>query len=257
MATPIQKSKMKVGTTFEEEIPNLHPTQFRVGRMEVQEKRDGFLKMGAEALQADLKAHPCPIVIGPDGTAYITDEQHRANASTEAEHHHRVHCLEKHGQPTMFAIVKDSYPAYRTTCQAPLAFPDWMVANNYTFLDDRGAARPFAALPSTVAAMKNDAYRSLSGFLEDKAYNLAPGVFFAQFKVAGWLRGLLKLSDKQIDRLLQEQKASQRERKAKFMKRISRLLGSPAAKGEAWFKGPLEAAKPLPALLGKIKKMAK
>ena len=132
-----------------------------------------------------------------------------------------------------------------------------MVANNYAFLEDRGAPRPFAELPGSITAMKNDAYRSLSGFLERLAYDLKPGVYFAQFKVADWLRGQIKLSDKQVDRLLKAEKGKQRERKVKFMKHISRLLASPAAQTESWFKGPVYEDKPVAGLIGKISKMAK
>src|ERR1035437_5381048 len=100
---------LKVGTEAIIETQKLHPTQFRVGQTEVDQKRDGFEKMGAQRLEEYLKSHPCPVVVGPDGTLYITDEQHRANASYEAELHSNSKALDKNGQPTMYMKVRDSY----------------------------------------------------------------------------------------------------------------------------------------------------
>ena len=160
----------------------------------------------------------------------------------------------------MFAEVVASFPAYLAACRKagdePLAFEEWMVKNNYTFLQDRGAPRPFEELPVLVTDMKNDAYRSLSGLLERKAYQLKPGVFFAQFQVAVWLRKKLKLSDKAVDRLLRAEHPKQQARREKFMKRVSCLLNAPEAAHKPWYQGPQASKHTASSLIGKIRKMA-
>jgi hypothetical protein len=253
---PSQYINLPLGSQLEIEIPRLHPTQFRVGQVEVDDKSVDFVDMGPKKLTEYLKDHPCPVVVGPDGTFYITDEQHRANASTKSEHRRVLKTLMEHDQPTMYAKVIDSYPVYVKQCEArhqkPQAFDKWMVKKNYTFLYDRGELRSFDELPKHVTDMKNDAYRSLAGFLERKAYELKAGVYFAQFKVANWLRQKLGLSDHEVDDLLT---GSHSERK-KFLKRVSHLLESRSAQSQPWHQTPLYVKKDTACLIDAIQGMA-
>lgn len=220
--------KLKAGDETQVQIRDLHPTQFRVGRAEVKEKRDHFETMSAKDFKNYLKDHPCPVVIGPGGVPYVTDEQHRANAAEEAEDtHHDVRALREHGHPTMYMKVVANWSDL-----TPAEFAARMVRSHNAYLFDRGVERPFNELPTSVDDMKNDPYRSLAGFLERKAFKMAD-VNFIQFKVAEWLRSHLKLSDDKLKDLLKS------DRKA-ILKKTATLLQSSTAKSQPWYLDPKE-----------------
>ena len=228
------------------------PTQFNVGEFEEKQKAKVFEKMSKKELRQYQKKHPCPLVVDDKGDLRITDEQHRANAFTLAEHHSILRALRSHGQATMYGYIKNSYPAYsegeKKAGKKPLSIKEWMIKNNYVFLEDRGKPRPYDQLPTEVTEMGNDAYRSLAGLLENKAYVLKPGVYFAQFKVADWLREQLGLSDKEIDSLLEDKKT-----RKKLLSQASHLLRSPLAAKEPWAFDDDYYTKKLPAcVIGKI-----
>ncbi|MDR3606232.1 MAG: ParB/Srx family N-terminal domain-containing protein [Oligoflexia bacterium] len=220
-------SALSVGDEQWVDIDFLHPTQFRVGAAEVREKAGRFEGMGTKELRAYLKAHPCPVVIGPGGVPYITDEQHRANASFDAEDsHHAVKALRKRGQPQMNMKIIDNLSSLSTD-----DFEKEMLAKHYTYLYDRGDLKPFSELPRRVFQMKNDPYRSVAGFLERIAWDLKPGIYFEQFTVAQWLRENLKLSDQQVTDQL-------KNHRVEFLKKVMKLLQSPEAKSQEWYLGP-------------------
>lgn len=229
-AAKLDYSSLPVGDEARVDIDFLHPTQFRVGDAEVEEKQLDFMKMGPKKLKAYLKSHPCPVVIGPGGVPYVTDEQHRANAGFDAEKTHRaVRALRENGQPTMYMKVVANY-SHMTQEE----FEKAMIENHYCFLNDLGKERSFKDLPRHVYQMKNDPYRSVAGFVERKAYQMTD-VYFAQFKVADWLRDRLKMNDSKVTRELKK------HRKA-FLKKASELLQSPEAKAEPWYLAPDSAS---------------
>lgn len=245
----------KAKNIMEFDIPDEHPTQFDVGRFEEKVKAKDFEKMSKKKLRRYQRKHPCPLVVDDKGNLRITDEQHRASAFTLAEHHSVLRALRKNGEATMYGYIRDSYPVYleesKKAGKEPLSIEDWMTKNNYVFLEDRGKLRPYDELPAHVTDMGNDAYRSLAGLLENEAYDLKPGVYFAQFKVADWLREHLRLTDHEIDELLKDPNT-----RKKLLKQTSRLLRSPLAAKEPWALEDDLYTKNLPAcVIGKVRKL--
>lgn len=219
-------SKLKQNDEVLVDIKELHPTQFNVGKDEVDVKSKWFRGMSKKKFKAYLKSHPCPVVIGPGGVPYITDEQHRSNASYDAERtHHEVHRFAAHGQPRMYMKVIVNW-----SDKTPEEFEKAMIENHYTYLSDRGIDRRFSELPRRVYDMGNDSYRSVAGFLERTAWDLKEGVYFAQFQVATWLRPRLKMSDEEIREKLKSEKKS-----VEFLKEVRDLLQSDEAKKESWY----------------------
>ena len=219
-------STWKVGDENSVIIDDLHPTQFRVGKAEVDDKRKEFDEMSEKKFAEYLEGHPCPVVIGPGGIPYITDEQHRANASEEAElrHHLLFRAMFEHGQPTMRMKVIENWSNLSQS-----EFEKRMKDSHYVYLLDRGVLRPFKDLPEHVSEMKNDPYRSVAGFVQDTAYRRTQ-TYFVQFVVAAWLRKHLGLDDDDVkDRLKNDRK--------KFLKKVSELLLSSEAASEPWYIG--------------------
>jgi hypothetical protein len=218
-------SSLKVGDVDEVEIDHLHPTQFDIGKIEEKDKREDFEGMKPKKLRKYLKEHPCPVIIGPGGVPYISDEQHRADAAEEAEDsHHAVKSLRKNGEATMYMKVIANYHDL-----SDAEFEKVMIAKHYTYLKDRGKLRKFKDLPDHVDKMGNDPYRSVAGFLADVSYKKV-NVFFLQFKIAEWLREKLDMSDKDVTHEL-------KKHKKKFLEKVGELLESKKAATQPWYSG--------------------
>src|ERR1700748_3568956 len=65
------------------EILSLRPTQMTVGMIEVEEKKERWLKEKAKKQEKDLAKHMVPVVLGPDERHYVVDHHHMARALHE------------------------------------------------------------------------------------------------------------------------------------------------------------------------------
>ena len=225
-------SDLKVGDVKWVKVEELHPTQFRVGRVEVEQKRDDFEKMSENDLNKYLDKHPCPVVIGPDGIPYITDQHHRVFAFYEAEQTRGSDAqklLSKKGNPkvTMKVIANFSDLSQKD-------FEKAMIKNHFTYLNDLGKPRTFDEIPEHIYELKDDPFRSIAGFVQNKAYKFDPGIYFTQFTVADFLREKSGVANDEAQHILEN--GGQKEKT--LLKNVTTLLQSKEAKSQPWFLSP-------------------
>lgn len=161
-------------------IKSLHPTQITVGLREVTEKRREWreraqTRKGRKASEF-LGRHMIPVVRGPGDLAYVID------------HHHLCRALLDEGVENILVnVVLDLSVLKRSEF--------WI------YLDNRGLCHPYAAtgervgfkaIPSRLADMADDPYRSLAGALR-RAGGFAKDITpFAEFIWADFLRRRVK-----------------------------------------------------------------
>src|ERR1700712_5819815 len=131
-------------------ILSLRPTQMTVGMREVKEKRKRWREKGSAKKQAKmLGTHMIPVVHGPDEHYYVVD------------HHHLARALHDEGvKDILVSVIGD------LTMVSREAF--WGVMDNKRWVypyDAKGERRHFKDIPKTVAALKDDPFRSLAGEL--------------------------------------------------------------------------------------------
>jgi hypothetical protein len=157
-------------------IKSLRPTQMSLGLREVEEKRREWRERGGEKGSEYLGHHMIPVVIGPKGHRYLID------------HHHLARALEDEGvKDVLVNVVADL---------SSLALEEFWI-----FLDNRGWCHPydhdghrrdFAAIPGTLAEMKDDPFRSLAGNLRRTGGYAKDEAPFSEFIWADFLRRRLR-----------------------------------------------------------------
>ncbi|HEX4197418.1 MAG TPA: ParB-like protein [Caulobacteraceae bacterium] len=157
-------------------IKSLRPTQMSLGLREVEEKRREWRERGGEKGSEYLGRHMIPVVIGPKGRRYLID------------HHHLARALEDEGvKDVLVNVVAD------LSNLAPAEF--WIFLDNRGWChpyDCDGQRRDFDAIPSTVAEMKDDPFRSLAGNLRRTGGYAKDEAPFSEFIWADFLRRRLK-----------------------------------------------------------------
>jgi hypothetical protein len=162
-------------------ILSLRPTQMTVGMREVKEKRKRWREHD-KTKQADLLgSHLIPVVHGPDERYYVID------------HHHLARALHDEGvKNVLVTIVGDLTMVERD------AF--WGVMDNKRWVypyDAKGERRHFRDLPKSIAALKDDPFRSLAGELRRMGAFAKDTTPFSEFLWADYLRR--KLSRKAVE----------------------------------------------------------
>jgi hypothetical protein len=160
-------------------IAELRPTQITVGFREVAEKRrewrDKAEKSGNKASEF-LGQHMIPTVLGPSGRHYVIDHHHLARALLEAK------------QKQVLVTVS-------------LDLSSLPKAAFWTYLDNRalchpydatGKRRDFEAIPTRVADLTDDPYRSLAGELRRVGGFAKDTTPFSEFLWADFLRPRVK-----------------------------------------------------------------
>ena len=162
-------------------IDALRPTQFTVGLIEVQEKRDEIRGIDEEKLAHFQQKHPEPTVVGPNGELYISDHHHLARAlydagikSTYCEIHH------KSADMSMNDFWKHMDKKH------------WV----YPFEDGKGPL-PYSNLPKSVDLLRDDPYRSLAGAVRKAGDYDKSDEPFAEFQWADFFRSRVSLQDLQ------------------------------------------------------------
>lgn len=163
-------------------IGDLRPTQITVGFREVEEKRKHWrehLSRGGDF----LGRHLIPTVIGPKGRPYIID------------HHHLALALLKEGvEDVLITTVADLHTLAKSSFWTFLDTQKWC----HTY-DSDGERRDFAAIPTSLAKLTDDPYRSLAGELRRVggfAKDLTP---FSEFVWADFLRQRIGAKDLEKD----------------------------------------------------------
>ncbi len=123
----------------------LHPTQLTVGLREVDAKRQHWKSVGHRARY--LGRHLVPVVAGPGGRYYLID------------HHHLCRALLDEGVPQVgVTVVADLSALDRAEFWSFMEHRGWL----HTY-DANGKRRSAKHIPTHLADLKDDPYRSLAG----------------------------------------------------------------------------------------------
>ncbi len=159
-------------------IKALRPTQISVGLREVNEKRKRWREIADEKGPEFLGKHMIPVVLGAKDRHYIID------------HHHLCRALHEEGvEDILVNVVAD----LRVLTKASL----WVYLDNRGYChpyDARGRRVDFSEIPTTVASMTDDPYRSLAGELRRAGGFAKDETPFSEFIWADFLRQRIKIA---------------------------------------------------------------
>ena len=165
-------------------VKELHPTQMSVGMIEVQKKEKKIKHMDKDELEQYERGHPEPTVIGPEGVLYIIDHHHLARALYEQDVKH-TYC----------------YIQLNLSNLDETQFWQVMVNNSWVFpYNENGRGPlPFSMIPSSVAGLKDDPYRSLAGEVRDDGGYQKSEAPFSEFLWADFFRSRISRQDLEDD----------------------------------------------------------
>jgi hypothetical protein len=157
-------------------ITNLRPTQMTVGFREVEEKRKAWRERSGKKESAYLGTHMVPVILGPKGRMYVTD------------HHHLTRALLEEGVTSVLVtITADLESLSKESFWVVMDCKGW--CHPY---DAEGVRHDFADIPTSIADLVNDPFRSLAGELR-RAGGYAKDVTpFSEFIWADFLRRRIK-----------------------------------------------------------------
>jgi hypothetical protein len=157
-------------------IKDLRPTQMTVGLREVAEKRTAWRNRSAEKGSLYLGGHMIPVLLGPKGRHYVID------------HHHLVRALHEEGvENILINVVADLRTLHKDSFWVFLDNRGW--CHPY---DADGKRRSFADIPSSIAALADDPFRSLAGELRRAGGFAKDTTPFSEFLWADFLRRRIK-----------------------------------------------------------------
>jgi hypothetical protein len=157
-------------------IKTLRPTQMTVGLREVAEKRRQWREQSEHKGAEFLGKHMVPVVWGPKERHYVID------------HHHLCRALKDEGVADILVnVVAD----LRTLTKTEF----WVFLDNRAWChpyDSEGVRQDFSEIPSAIAAMTDDPYRSLAGELRRAGGFAKDTTPFSEFIWADFLRRRIK-----------------------------------------------------------------
>jgi hypothetical protein len=157
-------------------ISNLRPTQMTVGLGEVEQRRNHLRRQQGKKAARYLGKHMIPVILGPDGHHYLIDNHHLARA------------LYDEGVKSVLTLVIADLRKLDTA-----AF--WFVMDNRGWLhpyDERGRRCPHTDLPSSVADLRDDPFRTLAGELRRAGGYAKETIPFTEFLWGDFLRRHIK-----------------------------------------------------------------
>lgn len=171
-------------------IKDLRPTQMTVGFREVAEKRKAWHERAHVDGGTFLGRHLVPVVLGPKGRHYVID------------HHHLARALQEEGVSEMLVNVVANLEVLDKS-----AF--WVYLDNRGWChpyDENGERRTFEDMPSAIADMTDDPYRSIAGQLRRSGGYAKDNTPFSEFIWADFLRRRIKrkLVDKDFSSAVDE-----------------------------------------------------
>jgi hypothetical protein len=152
-------------------LADLRPTQMTVGFQEVARKRCNWKRRHPDDRSSYLKAHPVPVVIGPDGIWMI-------------DRHHLVRMLHEEGLEEIgVEIVTDL-----SHCTSD-AFLSFMERRSWFHLfDEKGQRQSRGTIPRHVTGLRDDPYRSLAGAVRRRGGYVKVDMPHAECRWASFLR---------------------------------------------------------------------
>jgi hypothetical protein len=164
-------------------IADLRPTQITVGFREVAEKRQSWRARSDAKGGAFLGSHMIPVILGPKGRLYVID------------HHHLARALLDEGQDKILTnTVADLSTLTKDSFWVVMDCKGW--CHPY---DATGKRRDFAAIPTAVAALVDDPFRSLAGELRRAGGYAKDTTPFSEFIWADFLRNRIKRAAVEAD----------------------------------------------------------
>ena len=166
----------------EVKIDDLRPTQFAIGMREVKMRAAKVRVMNPQELDQYLDDHLGTIVIGPGGAPFVVDKHHLARVLIEA----------KAGTVIRAKVLEND---------SRLSEPEFwahMKEKKWVYLSDEHGKGPLdpADLPRTIAAMRDDPYRSLAWLVRTRgAITKVDDPPFAEFLWANFFRSRIPFQD--------------------------------------------------------------
>ncbi len=160
-------------------IDQLKPTQPAVGWLEVHKKKEffsQFMDKKRKSLFFEIR-NPIPTVIGPKGTLYIIDKHHQARAFYDL------------GVKTVFCFIEENFSKLN-----PEAFWNQMKSHHWVY--SGYSKKP---LPTSIAALEDDPYRSLAGAVRDRGGFRKTDVPFTEFEWACFFRSKIEIGKSKAD----------------------------------------------------------
>jgi hypothetical protein len=136
-------------------ISQLRPTQMTLGLDEVAGRAAKNADMNASDLEALLKKKPIPYVLGPRKQIYIVDHHHLARALWSLK--------------ISEAVLGDQLADWSD--KETKAFWPLMESKHYCWpFDAEGNCRPYAAIPTSIADLTDNLWRTLGRRLRGQAF---------------------------------------------------------------------------------------
>lgn len=153
-------------------LNKLRPTQAVVGYQEVKLKRKEWATLSDKKREELIDSHWFPSVIGPENRYYIVD------------HHHLGLALHEEKQEmVLLTVLKDLSWLDMDTFWKVMEFSQWV--HPY---DEKGNRISYSNLPTAIADLKDDPYRSLAGLSRNKGAYAKTQTPFAEFLWADYFR---------------------------------------------------------------------
>jgi len=171
-------------------IASLRPTQVTVGMREVEAKRREWRAKKEKKAGEFLGRHMIPVISGPKERYYVID------------HHHLARALHDEG-------VKDVLVTVAADLRGLSRGAFWFVMENRNWThayDAEGRRRDYDDMPTSVAELVDDPFRSLAGELRLAGGYAKDTTPFSEFLWADFLRRRMKrkLVERDFDRALKE-----------------------------------------------------
>jgi hypothetical protein len=187
----------------ETRVANFRPTQMTVGLAEVELKRKQWRQLDKKERARQLALHWFPCVIGPKEKYYIVD------------HHHLGFALHQEGIDTAWAMVLNDFSMLEAArFWRVMEFHQW--AHPY---NERGNRCDYNEIPKSVTDLRDDPYRSLSGFVRDAGGFAKDTTPFAEFLWADYFRDRIdaKLIDREPEKAVREALATAHSQAARYL----------------------------------------
>jgi len=155
----------------------LHPTQFCLGFLEVENKVKNIKKMSQKRFSEYLIEKVTPVVKGPGNILYLIDH-----------HHHAKSLLLLNKKEIIIDIIEDWADLNENEFQKK------MIHNKYVnLLDCNNKKKEFKDLPKSILKLKHDLFRSLAWAIREKnGFKKVDDIPFFEFRWGEFFRTYIK-----------------------------------------------------------------
>lgn len=160
-------------------IADLRPTQFAVGFREIAFKQERYRKASPTRRLGLINSRPVPVVLGAHGRTFVLDR------------HHWLCALMAEGVAAAPTLILDDLSAMDSD-----GFWRTLQRRGWRRLyDGDGVGRAYEDMPTSLAALQDDPFRSLASALKRRGGFDKIDVPFSEFQWADRLRCSLSLED--------------------------------------------------------------